>query len=149
VLQRAVQTWSSWLRNVLLVCNDSAGVQSYTTVGPIPISDNLGKEVILRLQSSLHTAKTFYSDSEGMEMQKRVLNYRPTWNVSIAEPVAGNYYPVNGAAALRDTVADAQLSYVTAIPLFFFIITSSSDCCTACWWIGVAAERRWRTASSS
>ena len=25
--------------------------------------------------------KTFYTDSNGLEMQKRILNYRPTWNI--------------------------------------------------------------------
>jgi len=29
-------------------------------------------------------------------MQKRILNYRPTWNLSVNEPTSGNYYPVTG-----------------------------------------------------
>ena len=29
-------------------------------------------------------------------------NYRPTWNLTVNEPVAGNYYPVNAAAYIQD-----------------------------------------------
>lgn len=32
-------------------------------------------------------------------------NHRPSWNASVDEPVAGNYYPVNAAAFLHDTSA--------------------------------------------
>lgn len=27
--------------------------------------------------------QTFWTDSNGLEMQKRILNYRPTWNLSL------------------------------------------------------------------
>ena len=37
-------------------------------------------------------------------------NHRPTWNASVDEPVAGNYYPINAAAFLHD--AHAQFSVV-------------------------------------
>jgi len=52
--------------------------------------------------------KTFYTDSNGLEMQERVLNYRPTWdfkntNLKDAnENITGNYYPVNSAVSMYD-----------------------------------------------
>lgn len=27
-------------------------------------------------------------------MQERILDYRPTWDLELEEPVAGNYYPI-------------------------------------------------------
>jgi hypothetical protein len=44
-------------------------------------------------------------------MQKRKVNYRPTWNLTVTEPVAGNYYPVNAAIFMRDS--SAQLTILT------------------------------------
>lgn len=41
-------------------------------------------------------------------MLNRERNYRPTWELSQTEPVAGNYYPCNAAAAIKD--ANAQLT---------------------------------------
>ena len=37
-----------------------------------------------------------------MFMQKRVKNYRETWNLKLDEPVSGNYYPINGAIYIED-----------------------------------------------
>ena len=46
----------------------------------------------------------FYTDSNGLEMQKRVLNYRPTWDLNCTgENITANYYPVQTAMAVKDT----------------------------------------------
>ncbi len=39
----------------------------------------------------------FYTDSNGREMLKRKVNFRPTWNLDVKQPVAGNYYPLTAA----------------------------------------------------
>ena len=60
-------------------------------------------EVVMRIGSqSIKNNQTFYTDSMGLEMQKRVLNYRPTWDLELIEPVAGNYYPVNSMIEIHD-----------------------------------------------
>jgi len=55
---------------------------------------------------------TFYTDSNGLEMQKRVLNYRPTWDLQLNyklafENVTANYYPINSAISVKESSADA------------------------------------------
>lgn len=82
-------------------------------------SDGIGKEVISRFETDLVNNGLFYTDSNGREILERKyvslhwsafleyflyifnietlnvrLNYRPTWDVELAEPVSGNYYPV-------------------------------------------------------
>ena len=52
--------------------------------------------------ASLSNKKTFYTDSNAMEMQERILDKRPTWDLEVNEHVAGNFYPVNSALAMRD-----------------------------------------------
>ncbi|OQR99199.1 lysosomal alpha-mannosidase [Achlya hypogyna] len=88
------------------------------TVGPLPIEqDNLGKEVILRLDSTLATDKRWYSDSNGLEFVERTRDARPTWNLTLhndAEHVAANYVPIASAVYLRD--ASAQLNVITDRP---------------------------------
>lgn len=34
-------------------------------------------------------------------MQERKLNYRPTWDLNVTEPVSGNYYPLTAAIAIK------------------------------------------------
>jgi lysosomal alpha-mannosidase len=62
-----------------------------------------GMEVFLKLQSSsIKSEKTFYTDSMGLELQKRILNFRPLWSLNVTEPVAGNFYPVNSLMVVKD-----------------------------------------------
>lgn len=71
-------------------------VELETFVNSIPIEDKIGKEIVLLVNTPLTNNQTFYTDSNGLELQKRILNYRPTWNLSVNEPSSGNYYPING-----------------------------------------------------
>ena len=67
-----------------------------------------GKEVVSKFSSSIASQGQLLTDSNGREMQLRRRDYRPTWNLTQTEPVAGNYYPVNAAAAIKDD--EAQLT---------------------------------------
>ncbi|KAL6220707.1 hypothetical protein ACLB2K_008463 [Fragaria x ananassa] len=64
-------------------------------IGPIPTDDGLGKEVITRMTANMQTNKVFYTDSNGTDFIERVRDYRADWNLSVNQPVAGNYYPLN------------------------------------------------------
>ena len=51
--------------------------------------------------------QTFFTDSNGLEMQKRILNYRPTWDLQANynqsnENITANYYPVQSAISMKD-----------------------------------------------
>jgi hypothetical protein len=35
-------------------------------------------------------------------LQKRVLNYRPTWKLKTHETSSGNYYPINGILLIEN-----------------------------------------------
>lgn len=47
------------------------------------------------------TGDTFYTDSNGREYLKRVRDFRPTWNLTVTEPVSGNYYPLTVGAYIQ------------------------------------------------
>ena len=60
-----------------------------------------GWEVVAQFQvEEFFNNGTFYTDSNGLEMQKRVLNYRPTWDLVATnyadslENVTANYFPI-------------------------------------------------------
>lgn len=51
------------------------------------------------------TIRTLYTDSNGLGMQERVLNYRPSYDITIKDGglnITANYYPVVSAIAIRD-----------------------------------------------
>lgn len=41
-------------------------------VGPIPIGDGIGKEIVTKITTSMETNKTFYTDSNGRDFIERV-----------------------------------------------------------------------------
>lgn len=99
-----------WVHEILRV-TDKGDVEFDWIVGPIPIKDGIGKEIIWRLQSSIDSKDEFLTDSNGREVLVRRRNFRPTWDVSIAEEVSGNYYPVNSMISIRQP--NLQLAVLT------------------------------------
>ena len=92
---------------------DLGTVQYEVDYNSIPMTEIDGYEVIAKFQvSDFFNNQTFYTDSNGMEMQERKLNYRPTWdfvNTNLAdsnENITGNYFPVQSALSMLDTKSD-------------------------------------------
>ncbi|XP_008287607.1 lysosomal alpha-mannosidase [Stegastes partitus] len=110
-VQEVRQWFSPWVSQVVRLYADSRALELEWTVGPVPIHDSLGKEVITRLDTSINTDEYFYTDSNGREMLQRKKDFRPTWQLKQSEPIAGNYYPINSRAFIKDDVD--QLTVVT------------------------------------
>ncbi|GKY91492.1 hypothetical protein MPSEU_000121400 [Mayamaea pseudoterrestris] len=91
-----------WVHQVTRIFETQPFIEIEYTVGPIPIDDGRGKEIVTRWQSNIESDVTFYTDSNGREFQERRKNHRPSWNLTTYEPVAGNYYPVNTAIYIKD-----------------------------------------------
>ena len=91
-----------WIKEVMRLYKDSPFLEVEYTVGPIPIDDGRGKEIVTQYLTSIKSEGVFYTDSNGREFQKRVRSSRPSWNLTEHEPIAGNYYPVNTALYIED-----------------------------------------------
>ncbi|XP_068854008.1 lysosomal alpha-mannosidase isoform X2 [Aphelocoma coerulescens] len=111
LVQELHQNFSAWCSQVLRLRPGQPYLELEWTVGPIPVADGLGKEVISRFETPLRTAGRFYTDSNGRQVLQRRRDHRPTWNLSQSEPVAGNYYPVNTRIFIRDQ--KVQLTVLT------------------------------------
>ena len=75
-------------------------------LGGIPLQPQ-GKEVVIQFYTpDINNNKTFYTDSNGLEMQERILDHRPTWNLSAFLNITQNYYPINSAIVIRDVMAN-------------------------------------------
>ncbi|NXS31423.1 MA2B1 mannosidase, partial [Pomatostomus ruficeps] len=102
LVQELHQNFSAWCSQVLRLRPGQPYLELEWTVGPIPVSDGLGKEIVSRFETPLRTAGRFYTDSNGRQVLERRRDYRPTWNLSQTEPVAGNYYPVTNRIFIKD-----------------------------------------------
>ncbi|XP_031293223.2 lysosomal alpha-mannosidase isoform X1 [Camelus dromedarius] len=111
LVQEVHQNFSAWCSQVVRLYPGQRHLELEWTVGPIPVGDDWGKEVISRFDTALETKGLFYTDSNGREILERRRDYRPTWNLNQTEPVAGNYYPVNSRIYITD--GHKQLTVLT------------------------------------
>ncbi|TMW56914.1 hypothetical protein Poli38472_002839 [Pythium oligandrum] len=105
-----------WATLEYILNDDDSYLEIEWTVGPIPIDDKKGKEVILRFdtQKTIQSAGTWYSDSNGVEFVTRVRNHRDTWDLQLRDDqefVAANYVPITTGTYLKDS--KHQLNIVT------------------------------------
>ncbi len=101
-VQSIIIVFNDWATQEMNLYDDATMVEVEWTVGPIPIHDNVGKEVILRYDTDIQSQAKFYSDANGREVLERIRDYRPTWNYTIVEPVSGNYYPINSRIWIKE-----------------------------------------------
>jgi hypothetical protein len=90
--------------------DEAKGSEWEVFLGGLPF-DGIGREVTVNWKAyNFHNNKTFYTDSNGLEMQERILNYRPSFNFFSFEQVSGNFYPINSAIAIVDKTANLQFT---------------------------------------
>ena len=83
------QVYNDWISQTIRVYkDDSKSAEFEWQVGPIDVSDGVGKEIIMKFNSDLKTEALFYTDSNGREMLERRRDYRPTWRLNQTENVA-------------------------------------------------------------
>lgn len=111
LVQEVHQKFSAWCSQVVRLYPGQRHLELEWTVGPIPVGDKWGKEIISRFDTPLKTLGSFYTDSNGREVLKRRRDYRPSWELNQTEPVAGNYYPVNSRIYITD--GKTQLTVLT------------------------------------
>eukprot|EP00930_Biecheleria_cincta_P010286 TRINITY_DN1122_c3_g1_i1.p1 TRINITY_DN1122_c3_g1~~TRINITY_DN1122_c3_g1_i1.p1 ORF type:complete len:1002 (-),score=168.48 TRINITY_DN1122_c3_g1_i1:36-3041(-) len=105
------QTFGPWVSQRIRLRKGAKHAEVTYTVGPIPVGDGFGKEVVSRITTDIQNHGECLTDSNGREMIVRKRDFRQTWKLNQTEPVAGNYYPVTSALAIRD--AHAQLTVLT------------------------------------
>uniref|UniRef100_A0A6N2KXU6 Alpha-mannosidase n=1 Tax=Salix viminalis TaxID=40686 RepID=A0A6N2KXU6_SALVM len=103
------QQFNSWIYQVTRVYKDQEHAELEYTIGPIPLEDSVGKEVITRMTANMATEKVFYTDSNGRDFLKRIRDYRADWSLSVKQPVAGNYYPLNLGIFMMDKKSELSV----------------------------------------
>ncbi|CAF1013919.1 unnamed protein product [Didymodactylos carnosus] len=110
-VQTAQIIHNSWVSQQITIHDGQPFVEVEWTIGPINIKDSVGKEIIVRYDTDIKSNKKYYTDANGREILERVRDYRPTWNYTVAEPVSGNYYPINSRIYIKEP--NRQLTILT------------------------------------
>ena len=82
-------------------------IQFDVELNSIPITDKVSKDVIVnwKMYDGFDPKGEFYTDSNGLEMVKRIVNPQTWFDYPIfrnRSELASNYYPIDSAIAMRD-----------------------------------------------
>ncbi|XP_054741908.1 lysosomal alpha-mannosidase isoform X2 [Anastrepha obliqua] len=105
LVEEVHQSFNDWISQVVRVYRQQPYAEFEWLVGPIPVDDNKGKEIISRFNSDINSGGIFYTDSNGREMIKRKRDHRDTWKLKLLEHTSGNYYPITTKIAIEDDTA--------------------------------------------
>ncbi|XP_076263633.1 lysosomal alpha-mannosidase-like [Rhynchophorus ferrugineus] len=98
----ARQQFNDYVSQTVRVNTIESYIEFDWIIGPIPTNNPNGIEIVSRYSTKLATNGTFYTDSNGKEMLKRVRDYRPMWDLKNSESASGNYYPITAKIAIKD-----------------------------------------------
>ncbi|CAF2951488.1 unnamed protein product [Rotaria sp. Silwood2] len=101
-VQKALIVYNNWASQEIKLYDGARIAEIEWIVGPIPIEDNIGKEIVMRYDTDIQSNGLFYTDANGREVLERKRDYRPTWNYTVYESVSGNYYPVASRIWIKD-----------------------------------------------
>ncbi|CAF4650839.1 unnamed protein product [Rotaria socialis] len=110
-VQSALIIFNEWTSQEFNLYRNASAIEIEWIVGPIPIDDNIGKEIIIRYNTDINSLKKYYTDSNGRQVLERIRDYRPTWHYIPDDPISSNYYPINSRIWIGDQ--DRQLTILT------------------------------------
>lgn len=58
VITQITQTWSDWASLTTRLVSGSAWLHQEWTVGPIPLGDHVGKEIVVRTSTDMETGRS-------------------------------------------------------------------------------------------
>ncbi|XP_056689523.1 alpha-mannosidase At3g26720 isoform X2 [Spinacia oleracea] len=102
LLDEVHQHPTSWIHQITRVYKGKEHAEIEFTIGPIPIDDGAGKEIVTQIKTTMNTNGTFYTDSNGRDFIKRIRDHRADWDLEVSQAIAGNYYPINVGVYVED-----------------------------------------------
>ncbi|XP_060520800.1 lysosomal alpha-mannosidase-like [Cylas formicarius] len=113
VVMEIQQEFNDWIGQTIRIYENENFVEFDWVVGPISLEFEGGKEVVTKFSTNLVTSSTFYTDSNGRELMKRIKDFRPTWNLATNETISSNYFPVTSHIVVRDVEKNIEMGILT------------------------------------
>ncbi|CAL1260740.1 unnamed protein product [Larinioides sclopetarius] len=110
LVEEVHQFYTPWITQIIRLSKGQNHVEFDWIIGPIPVHDHIGREIITRFDTDLENNGVFYTDSNARETIKRVRDHQETFPWNITEKIAGNYYPVTSWVYIRDEAQNMQLT---------------------------------------
>ncbi|XP_068622155.1 lysosomal alpha-mannosidase-like [Battus philenor] len=106
------QRFSDWVTQVIRLYRGEEFIELEWIIGPIPVGNDLGKEVVSILKTNISNGGEFFTDANSRQMMKRSC-WNETNNHQVKKPVAACYYPVTSRICMRANNASVELCVLT------------------------------------
>ncbi|XP_055937632.1 lysosomal alpha-mannosidase-like [Argiope bruennichi] len=113
LVEEVHQFYAPWITQIIRLYKGQNHIEFDWIIGPIPVHDHIGREIITRFDTDLENNGIFYTDSNARETIKRARDHQENFPWNITEKIAGNYYPVTSWIYIRDEARNLQLSLLT------------------------------------
>ena len=97
------QRWNDWVSQTWTLHEGSMMPEVEFTIGPIAFEDGISREVVTKYTTDIQSQGELWTDANGREFQRRVRNQRLSFNYSVVDPIAGNYFPITTSLKLNDS----------------------------------------------
>lgn len=110
LVEEVHQYYTPWISQIIRLYKGQNHVEFDWVVGPIPVHDHIGREIISRFDTGIRNNGTFFTDQNSRETAKRIRNHQDTFPWNTTEKIAGNYYPVTSWIYIKDIYDNLQLT---------------------------------------
>jgi lysosomal alpha-mannosidase len=113
LVDEVLQVYGSEVTQIIRVYKGDEGYIEFDwLVGDLQSDYSAGKEIITRFTVDKFFNKgVFYTDSNGREQIKRVLNTRSDYSYDVKdEPISSNYYPVTSRIVIKDDARNLEVA---------------------------------------
>jgi hypothetical protein len=94
---------------IIIIKNDNLNIYTESIFDPIPRKSEKAFNYLLVLDSNInninkeYSQPEIYTDSQGINMLKRIKDTRPNYKYEITEKITSNFYPITSVVSLHET----------------------------------------------
>ena len=100
---------------IIIIKNDNLNIYTESIFDPIPRKSEKAFNYLLVLDSNInninkeYSQPEIYTDSQGINMLKRIKDTRPNYKYEITEKITSNFYPITSVVSLHETVNENNM----------------------------------------
>ena len=94
---------------IIIIKNDNLNIYTESIFDPLPRKAEKAYNYLLVLDSNInninkeYSQPEIYTDSQGINMMKRIKDIRPNYKYELTEKVTSNFYPITSVVSLHET----------------------------------------------
>ncbi|XP_026322545.1 lysosomal alpha-mannosidase-like [Hyposmocoma kahamanoa] len=112
IVKEIRQRFTDWITQIIRLYRGEEFIEIEWVVGPVPIGNDLGKEIVTIFNTNITNNGVFHTDSNGRQMMKRTC-WNETSSQQQKKPVSACYFPVTSRICIQSYNSSAAMCVLT------------------------------------